>query len=349
MVDGMRSSPLGLDLDLDDVRDALNRLRARAPRGEGDLLAGILTLLHDEEEATVHAVAVAATPPAWWELAYAGGPPVGPSELVRPLYFPGNPAGKPASSDGPDVLAVKRAVWRGGRWPGPASSFDDSFSKAFATGKGGNVIETGLAGFQRQMKLDATGQMGDATYQALRYARVPASLPGAGEPLFDATAVDLLERAATPPPNSAEANRAAIADYCERCIANEPAWHYSQARAMTHLGASPESSSEYADCSGHSTSAYYWAGAPDPNGRGYDGYGYTGTLIDNPRASAPWKVGDLALYGSSPSSTAHVTTCYRAGDDSSARWCSHGSEGAPTSVSLRYRADLLYVVRPAIA
>jgi hypothetical protein len=122
---------------------------------------------------------------------------------------------------------------------------------------------------------------------------------------------------------------------------------------MTHLGRAPEAGGT-CDCSGHSTGAYYWARletelpVPDPNGRGFDGYGYTGTLINNPKASSPYKVGDLALYGPSSSSTSHVTTCYAAGDASSSRWCSHGSEDGPYDVSLHYRSDLLVVVRPPL-
>ena len=157
------------------------------------------------------------------------------------------------------MLAVKRAVWRGGRWKGPASSFDDSYSRAFALGKGPNVIDSGLAGFQRQMRLQPTGQLGDETYQALRYARVPATLPHAGEPLFDATAVDLLEDAAMPAPTDPDEARRQIADYCKRTIAAAKKWHYVQQRQMTSIGRTPDAGGE-SDCSEHATAAYYWAG-----------------------------------------------------------------------------------------
>jgi hypothetical protein len=130
----------------------------------------------------------------WWQKAYPGqSPPVGPDELERAIYAPGNPSGKPASSDGPDVVAIKRAVSRLGRWPWQA--FDDTYSAAFARGKsGGNVGDSGVAGFQRQQGIQATGNVGDETYQALRYAIIPAGLPNAGARAFDGPAVDLLER-----------------------------------------------------------------------------------------------------------------------------------------------------------
>jgi hypothetical protein len=54
----------------------------------------------------------------------------------------------------------------------------------------------------------------------------------------------------------------------------------------------------YYDCSSSSTVIYHEAGAPDPNGFGYNGYGFTGTIwprgkftTDNPQP------GDLAFYG----------------------------------------------------
>jgi peptidoglycan hydrolase-like protein with peptidoglycan-binding domain len=128
----------------------------------------------------------------WWTTGYPGGSPVGPSKLARPLYAPGNTQGKPPSSDGPDVVAMKRAVSRLGRWRWQA--FDDTYSQGFAKGKSGNVGESGVAGVQRQQGIEPTGSMGDATYQALRYAKIPKGLPNAGQPAFDGPAVDLLEQ-----------------------------------------------------------------------------------------------------------------------------------------------------------
>lgn len=52
------------------------------------------------------------------------------------------------------------------------------------------------------------------------------------------------------------------------------------------------------DCSGSVSMHYYSAGAPDPNGQGYNGLGYTGTL----RAHGHWvrpplRTGDMIHYG----------------------------------------------------
>lgn len=289
--------------------------------------------------------------PTWdYEHAYPGGPMVGPP-LPRPLYPPDAAAdGYKRSPDGCDVTAWKRAVSRGGRWPWQA--FDDAYSNAFSHGTSGNVSETGVAGFQRQMGIDPTGYIGEHTANALRSARVPEGLPHAGEPLLDATAIRLLEDYRSGG-GSNEAVRKAIADYCSRSIDAAGGIHYLQQRAMESLGIAPEKGF-YADCSEHSTASYWWArqqtgiAVPDPNGSGYNGYGYTGTLIDNPEGHAPWLVGDLAIYGDSYGATAHVCTCYVEGDSASSVWCSHGSEAAPYAVELNYRGDLLVVVRPKL-
>jgi hypothetical protein len=128
----------------------------------------------------------------WWQTANPGGPMVGPP-FIRPLYPPDSTKkGKTPSEDGDDILAIKRAVWRGGRWPGPASGFDKAFSNGFSHGRSGNVSESGLAGLQRQNGIDDSGWMGEKTYNLIRSARIPASLPNAGQPLLDQTAIDLL-------------------------------------------------------------------------------------------------------------------------------------------------------------
>ena len=128
----------------------------------------------------------------WWEHGYPGGPAVGP-RFIRPLYPPdAAKRGKAPSSNGGDVEAVKIAVSRGGHHPW--QKFDRAYSNRFAHGApGGNVSESGLAGAQRQNGIDATGWMGEQTYNMLRCARVPTGLPHQGEPLFDARAVSLLE------------------------------------------------------------------------------------------------------------------------------------------------------------
>ena len=132
----------------------------------------------------------------WWETAYKGGPMVKVKGFPRPLYPPdANQHGKKPSSDGPDVLAYKRTVCRAGRWGEWApSSWDDSYSNAFAHGRGGNVKDSGIAGVQRQQQIDATGWLGERTFNTLRSILVPEG-PNKGQPAMDAYAASLIDQA----------------------------------------------------------------------------------------------------------------------------------------------------------
>jgi hypothetical protein len=113
----------------------------------------------------------------------------------RPLYPPDAASkGKTPSINGPDVEAYKRTVWRAGRWPGPASNFDRAFSNAFSHGNGPNVVNTGIAGVQRQQNVEATGWVGNATFNLLRSIRCPQG-PHEGEMAMDANAANLIAQA----------------------------------------------------------------------------------------------------------------------------------------------------------
>ena len=72
----------------------------------------------------------------------------------------------------------------------------------------------------------------------------------------------------------------AIRDEASWGVVHEAEIHYGQLRPIDGL-ATPHKLPLATDCSGFVTLCYKWAGAPDPNGRGYDGYGYTGTLLQH--------------------------------------------------------------------
>jgi len=118
----------------------------------------------------------------------------------RPLYPPdAKSQGKTPSVNGPDVEAYKRVAWRLGRWPGPASGFDRAFSNAFSHGKGGNVVDTGVAGVQRQAKIAPdSGWIGQSTFNLMRSVLIPEGLKGpgvAGDYAMDAYAQSLIVQA----------------------------------------------------------------------------------------------------------------------------------------------------------
>jgi hypothetical protein len=130
----------------------------------------------------------------WWTQPYPGAPMVAVAGFPRPLYPPdANQHGKQPSMDGPDVEAYKRTVSRAGRWPW--QPFDEVYSNGFAHGRSGNVIDTGVAGVQRQQDIDDTGWLGKTTFNTLRSIVIPAGLPHAGESAMDAFAAELVNEA----------------------------------------------------------------------------------------------------------------------------------------------------------
>jgi hypothetical protein len=133
----------------------------------------------------------------WWEKPYPGGKMVPVPGFPRPVYPPdAAKQGKTPSSPGPDIDAYKRVVSRAGRWPW--QKFDENFSNAFSHGKGtGNVGDSGVAGIQRQQKIDDTGWIGPATFKTFRSIKIPAGLPHAGQMAMDVTAQNLIAEAWT--------------------------------------------------------------------------------------------------------------------------------------------------------
>jgi CHAP domain len=149
----------------------------------------------------------------WWESGYPGGPMVAVKGFPRALYPPGAAPAYTPSVDGSDVEAYKRTVSRAGRWHW--QTFDQAFSNAFSRGKsGGNVGESGIAGVQRQLGIQATGFVGLETFNGLRSIRIPDGLPHAGEPAMDARSVELINAAwsrfiDSPPPATSTKSSAA--------------------------------------------------------------------------------------------------------------------------------------------
>ena len=109
-------------------------------------------------------------------------------------------------------------------------------------------------------------------------------------------------------------------------IDEEPRIHYGQVRPIPFGRTLPLTT----DCSGFVTICYFLAAAPDPNGRDYDGSGYTGTLLGHlphiPAASA--RRGDLVVWGTDPGR--HVALVLEPGSDP--LLCSHGQERGPCAI-----------------
>lgn len=84
------------------------------------------------------------------------------------------------------------------------------------------------------------------------------------------------------------------------------------------------------DCSSWVTSCYSWAGALDPNGLNYNGYGYTGTLLSHGKKIplAEVQPGDVIVYG--PGTGWHTAIIVEAGNDPLT--VSMGQNGDPSFV-----------------
>ena len=94
----------------------------------------------------------------WWEVPYKGAKPSwGLLPLARPLYPPdASGYGKQPSADGDDCEAIRRVISRLGRapWAWVVGENRKKWSNTFAHGaSGGNVADSGVAGFQRQQNI----------------------------------------------------------------------------------------------------------------------------------------------------------------------------------------------------
>jgi hypothetical protein len=125
-------------------------------------------------------------------------------------------------------------------------------------------------------------------------------------------------------------------------IANEARIHYREVRPIDGLD-EPRRLPLATDCSGFATLCYAWAGAPDPNGLGYSGEGWTGTLLAHMTAIAPGdaRPGDLVVFGPEPGS--HCALVLEPGEDP--LLCSHGQERGP--LAIRFSVETRFQPQPA--
>lgn len=126
-------------------------------------------------------------------------------------------------------------------------------------------------------------------------------------------------------------------------LANEPRVHYAQVRPMrtqsiktyTELEAAAQRGITF-DCSESSTTIAHVAGAKDPNGRHFDGAGYTGTILSACQSitKSQAKAGDFVVFG--PGTGHHVCVILAAGADP--LLFSHGQEKGPIAIRLSAEA-----------
>jgi len=212
---------------------------------------------------------------------------------------------------GPDVLAVKRALWR-------ANIITRKKGEPFTRLYGPYTVEA-MKIFERKKNLHV-----DGVYELGDHRKLM--------PYFDDYGAWLMGQS---PGNKPEVTlRDKVVSEALWGFNNRSQIHYEQIRPMRsiHQG---HYLPQTMDCSEFATVCYYRAGAPDPNARGYDGFGYTGTLVAQGKSVTLGEArpGDLVFYGPGWPFT-HVTIYAGNG-----RCYSHGSEVGPNLVSIDYRND----------
>lgn len=185
------------------------------------------------------------------------------------------------------------------------------------------------------MPFKLSGPKGGAIIKSATLQRVRQVLP------------DLVKRfgkvtVAPAPPVPVTTMRDKVVYWAKWGVRNEPLIHYAEKRPMPLQLSLPITT----DCSGFATLCYWLAHAPDPNGLGYNGSGYTGTLLTHGNAVLLSHVrpGDLVFYG--PDDAFHTAIVVEAGPDPLT--VSHGQEKGPALVRvsednrqpIRYRSYL---------
>lgn len=222
--------------------------------------------------------------------------------LPRTLYY------KTMMMHGDDVLACQRALAAAGvrKW--------GNFTRFFGQGTKKNVME-----FQEKnhMKRDGIYDLDVHKKLARFYDPYGTFLMNKSNKLYN-----------TSP-------RAVIVSYATFGYNNRYNIHYTQGPARMYgvrHKIRPPKIPYYEDCSSFSTWCYWGAGVSDPNGLGYNGWGYTGTLAQHGSRTTNPQPGDLAFYGRYPYT--HVVVYIGNG-----RCISHGSERGPVLSNVYYRSD----------
>lgn len=243
--------------------------------------------------------------------------------MAKPLVIPYTREFK-LGDEGPDCLAVKRALRHAGTYPKgkggmPSAVFGPAAVRALKKFQTRNAnVRVGIGKYTRP------------THAALRAGKH-----------FDAYGAYLMRRAAR---GGKEAQTRARIVSAALYAHNHSPRHYSQDMALRMEGLrreiKPPNMWSYADCSGFATWAYWLAGAPDPNGSRYTGYPatpmYTGSMAQHGKKVSRNEAnpGDLAIYGSSWP-YGHVAVYIGGG-----KVVSHGHEGGPFLEDWDYRGDL---------
>lgn len=128
-------------------------------------------------------------------------------------------------------------------------------------------------------------------------------------------------------------SRARLAGVALRVYSERWRYTYRQTRPYSRA---LFSGGRYYDCSSMVTMMMREAGWPDPNGRDFDGWGFTGTLWIRGRATSSPKAGALAFYGNMGNGIpSHVAMHI----DDDERWVVSFGSDPVKRLPVRYRSD----------
>ena len=189
---------------------------------------------------------------------------------------------------GKDVLAHKRAISRAAPLRYPWHEF---------TPYAGVTFIRAVQAWKKSKNMNSLPRLGRSAHEVLERTHEKDSQEWA----FDAVAIKLAAEYYDATHTKPEAAvRQAIVAAGFFWYEHRGSIAYSQYRPF-QVGKPPWVPNRW-DCSAFVTNCHYAGGAPDPNGRGYDHQGYTGTLIDH-GAAVPsvdqLDPGDLIFYGHS--------------------------------------------------
>ena len=133
--------------------------------------------------------------------------------------------------------------------------------------------------------------------------------------------------------------RSDMVKQAEWALGHEASIHYQEKRPMPLDAFKAHKLPLTTDCSGFVTCIAYAAGVkPDPNAQGYNGQGFTGTLLQHlPHITKAQAVaGDFVTFGPFPGE--HVVMLLESGSKPDPLVVSHGQERGPIKLSLSSEA-----------
>jgi hypothetical protein len=193
------------------------------------------------------------------------------------------------------------------------------------------VLVKDVRAFQKKHKLEVDGIYGKTTHAVLTKAKTPT-----GRLAWDKYCDYLMEQVVVKPPE--QIHRERVVSAFMYAYSRRPLHYTMGAGRDDYLLGKPELTNypRQTDCSGMYTWCFWVRGYRDPNGLDYRWVGYTGTLIgQGHRVTAP-DIGDAVFYGrNSAGDPTHVAMYVGKG-----MVLSHGSEGGPRLLEIRYRHDM---------